>query len=106
MVDSVEFVQQKIDNSNYSGDDYYLLTLHRPYNVDDPKNLQRLFNTLSDFEQRVVFPVHPRTRNIIRQNSVNILEQVDLIAPQGYIEFQGLIKHSQKVITDSGGLQK
>jgi UDP-N-acetylglucosamine 2-epimerase len=106
MVDSVEFVQQKIDDSNYSDYDYYLLTLHRPYNVDDPKNLERLFNTFSHFEQRLVFPVHPRTRNIIKQNSVKIPEQVELIAPQGYIEFQGLIKHAQKVITDSGGLQK
>ena len=37
---------------------------------------------------------------------MNIPEQVELIDPQGYIEFQGLIKHAQKVITDSGGLQK
>ena len=106
MVDSVEFVQQKIDDSKYSGEEYFLLTLHRPYNVDDPKNMERLFNTFSEFEQRIVFPVHPRTRNIINQNSVQIPEQVELIDPQGYIEFQGLIKHAQKVITDSGGLQK
>ncbi len=106
MVDSVEFVQQKIDDSKYVGKEFFLLTLHRPYNVDDPKNLERLFNTFRDFEQRVVFPVHPRTRNIINKNSVNIPEQVELIDPQGYIEFQGLIKHAEKVITDSGGLQK
>ena len=54
----------------------------------------------------MVFPVHPRTRNIIHQNSVEIPEQVELIDPQGYIQFQGLLKYCDKVITDSGGLQK
>lgn len=106
MVDSVEFVQQMIGESKYAGEKYYLLTLHRPYNVDEPKNLKRLFNSFSKLEQRVVFPVHPRTRNIINQNSLKIPEQIELIEPQGYIEFQGLLKHAQKVITDSGGLQK
>ena len=72
MVDSVEFVQNKIGKNRYAGESYCLLTLHRPYNVDDPKNLERLFSTFREFEQRVVFPVHPRTRNIIHQNSVEI----------------------------------
>jgi len=53
-----------------------------------------------------VFPIHPRTRNILETHQIVIPENVELIKPQGYIEFQGLIKYAQKIITDSGGLQK
>ena len=106
MADSLAFVQQKIDDDIYKGEEYYLLTLHRPYNVDDPKNLEKLFTTFENFEKRVVFPVHPRTRNIITQYGIDVPGKVELIEPQGYIEFQGLLKHAEKVITDSGGLQK
>lgn len=106
MVDSVMFVQKSIDNNKYAGEEYFLLTLHRPYNVDDPKKLDRLFKTFSSFQQRIIFPVHPRTRNVISRNEINIPKRVEMIDPQGYIEFQGLLKHATKVITDSGGLQK
>lgn len=106
MADSVAFVQQKIDDTACEGGSYYLLTMHRPYNVDNPENLKRLFNTFSRIEQRVIFPVHPRTRHILNTNGIQVPKQVELIDPQGYIEFQGLLKHAQKVITDSGGLQK
>lgn len=106
MADSVAFVQQKINDGKYKGEEYYLLTLHRPYNVDDPKNLEKLFMSFVNFENKVVFPVHPRTLNIINQNGIDVPSQVEFIEPQGYIEFQSLLKHAEKVITDSGGLQK
>lgn len=106
MVDSVNFVQNKIGANRYKGTSYYLLTMHRPYNVDDPNKLKLLFEKLGHLDHKIVFPIHPRTKKIIESNKIKIANNIELIAPQGYIEFQGLLKYSEKVITDSGGLQK
>ena len=106
MADSVRFVQGKIGENRFGGRTYNLLTLHRPYNVDDPQKLATLFRQLGEAGVDFIFPVHPRTRSVIKTNSISVPENIKLIAPQGYIEFQGLLKYADKVITDSGGLQK
>lgn len=106
MVDSVQFVQSKIGANKYDGEAYCLLTMHRPYNVDDPEKLRLLFEKIREMDKKVVFPIHPRTKNIINSNNIKVADNIELIPPQGYIEFQGLLKHAGKVITDSGGLQK
>ena len=106
MADSVQFVQSKIGENRYSDRSYSVLTMHRPYNVDDPEKLKKLFSSLEKLDQDILFPAHPRTKKIIESNQINVPENVELIKPQGYIEFQGLIKYAEKVITDSGGLQK
>jgi len=106
MADSVAFVQQKMGSNPFEGEEYLLLTLHRPYNVDDPENLRKLFKHVADLEKKIVFPAHPRTKKVIEQHGIEIPGCMELISPQGYIEFQGLLKFSEKVITDSGGLQK
>lgn len=106
MADSLEYVQGKVNQSPVIDEEYLLLTLHRPYNVDNAENISILFDTLSKLQYKVVFPVHPRTRIIINQHNLRVPKQVELIEPQGYIEFHGLLKHCSKVITDSGGLQK
>lgn len=85
---------------------YTLLTLHRPYNVDDPANLRAILALLSRTEERVVFPVHPRTRNIIRDNDIPIPENIRTTEPVGYLDFLYLQSLSRRVITDSGGIQK
>ncbi|TVQ65228.1 MAG: UDP-N-acetylglucosamine 2-epimerase (non-hydrolyzing) [Balneolaceae bacterium] len=106
MVDSVRFVQARLDVDHSRQEGYLLITLHRPYNVDDPVKLNTLFSLLSKLEQPMIFPVHPRTRNIIEKHQISLPENLQLIHPQGYIEFQGLLKGCSKVVTDSGGLQK
>lgn len=106
MVDSVLFAQSKIGKNKYKGRKYSLLTLHRPYNVDDPEKLSKLLSQLGKIQMYFVFPVHPRTHNIIKKNEITVPDNIELIQPQGYIEFQGLLKFAEKVITDSGGLQK
>ena len=83
-------------------DDYVVATLHRPANVDDPDQLERLCVALQTLarERPVVFPVHPRTRARLGK-----LDGVMLVSPLGYREFLGLVDGARCVVTDSGGLQ-
>lgn len=80
---------------------YYLCTLHRPFNVDDTEYFNKILDKLNNFPHLVVFPAHPRIKNKILGNYSNI----KLIEPQGFINFLSLIKYSQGVISDSGGIQ-
>jgi len=106
MADSVQFVQSRLGENKYAGQDYYLLTMHRPYNVDDPKKLRSLFKSLGGLSKNIIFPIHPRSKKILDQHNITVPDNIELIKPQGYVEFQGLLKFCEKVITDSGGLQK
>jgi UDP-GlcNAc3NAcA epimerase len=85
---------------------YYLVTLHRPYTVDNPNNLSLILNKLSSLENEIVFPVHPRTRLIIENNNLDISSNIKLIKPVSYLDFLNLEQSAKKIITDSGGIQK
>lgn len=87
-------------------DDYYLLTLHRPYNVDQPDNLSAILSELGDLSKKIIFPVHPRTRKIINENQLTIPPNIQTIKPVGYLDFVRLQANAVKIITDSGGIQK
>lgn len=84
---------------------YFLLTLHRPANVDSPANLQHLLKTIMETtgSQPVVFPVHPRTKKILDGIGFNDPRLV-LIEPLPYLEFIFLVKNAMAIITDSGGI--
>lgn len=84
---------------------YFVLTLHRPGNVDDPEKLKRFFERILQGagEVPVVFPVHPRTRNVINHHQLTP-RGLYLVDPMSYFEFNYLVKHSLGVITDSGGI--
>ncbi len=112
MVDSINFALDKIKNGNQqnfsitSGESYYLLTLHRPYNVDNSKNLAMIFSELGKLSLRVIFPIHPRTKRVIEVNKVIIPDNFIIINPVGYLDFISLEKNAEVIITDSGGIQK
>ncbi len=84
---------------------YFLVTLHRPSNVDDPQKLDSILSAIekSSMDFPIVFPVHPRTRHIMDQYKIN-RNKLIAIDPQGYLEFIYLIQHSKGIITDSGGI--
>jgi len=84
---------------------YFLLTLHRPSNVDDPKKLASILSAIEKNTQgyQIIFPVHPRTRHIIEQFEIKT-KNIVMIDPLGYLEFIYLIKNSKGIITDSGGI--
>ncbi|MCU0428738.1 MAG: UDP-N-acetylglucosamine 2-epimerase (non-hydrolyzing) [Cytophagaceae bacterium] len=87
--------------------DYWLLTLHRPSNVDDPEKLKDILTTIerSCSGKKVIFPVHPRTRKRLSDMQYSSL-QLHLTDSMGYLEFMFMIRHAQGVITDSGGIQE
>jgi UDP-N-acetylglucosamine 2-epimerase (non-hydrolysing) len=84
-----------------------LVTLHRPSNVDDSENLQKILDALLDVSERIdiVFPVHPRTCQRISQFGLPI-SKLHLLDPLPYIEFLALQARAAVVITDSGGIQE
>lgn len=90
--------------------DYLLLTIHRQENTDDRirlKNiLETIFQTSHQFNLKVVFPIHPRTRAIIDKMNLEIPTHVHLIEPIGYFDFLILQKEAKLVATDSGGVQE
>ncbi len=90
-------------------EDFILVTLHRPSNVDDPETLAELIRALESLseEYTVVFPVHPRSRQATETlSSAGHAPALRLIPPLGYLEFLALQCHARLVITDSGGVQE
>lgn len=86
--------------------EYFLLTLHRPYNVDDPKVLKEIIDALLNLSAMTVFPVHPRTRKMMKKFQISTYNRILLMEPVGYLDFLLLEKNAKKIITDSGGVQK
>lgn len=86
---------------------YYLVTIHRPQNTDDPAILKALISTLEHLNELIIFPVHPRTRNLMKQFGLAVNHpHLRLIEPVGYLDMLKLEKQAKLIITDSGGVQK
>lgn len=101
------------DAYNIELENYALVTLHRPSNVDSKDNLSllvELFEKISSFAKRILFPVHPRTRKKLEE--FGLLRRVEantaltLIEPVGYLDFLALQANAALVLTDSGGVQE
>ena len=100
---------------NLSAESFGVLTLHRPSNVDDPKTLEEILDTISEVgkELPIVFPCHPRTRQQLdRSRSKHVHDMTKktsgliVVEPLGYMEFLSLISEARLVLTDSGGIQE
>jgi len=103
---------------------YYLATVHRAENTDDPKRLSGIFeafNKIATEENPIVLPLHPRTRAALLRN--HLASPVDkynvgdsgiatknkylrLIGPVSFLDMVMLEKHAKVILTDSGGIQK
>lgn len=86
---------------------WYLTTIHRAENTMDDTNIANILRTLNDLDNLVVFPVHPRIKNMIdKLNKENNYTNIYFVEPVDYLTMLYLTKNAEKVITDSGGLQK
>jgi UDP-N-acetylglucosamine 2-epimerase (non-hydrolysing) len=89
---------------------YFLITLHRPETVDDPKKFHKL---IIDFEKigkkfntKFLFPVHPRTKKIINKLNIKKLNFIKITKPLEFLDFLTTMKNSKIIFTDSGGIQE
>jgi len=90
--------------------EYYLFTMHRPENTEDPQRIKSIFKGLKACDAAIVYPVHPRMRKVLSTPEIteilNKLPQLRMIDPLGYLDILQLEKNARKIITDSGGMQK
>jgi UDP-N-acetylglucosamine 2-epimerase (non-hydrolysing) len=84
---------------------YFVVTLHRPANVDEGAVFARMLEAIAEGTQGwpVIFPVHPRTARTLRELA-DLPVNLHLVEPQPYLEFNYLVRHAKAVITDSGGI--
>jgi UDP-N-acetylglucosamine 2-epimerase (non-hydrolysing) len=84
---------------------YFVMTLHRPANVDEEAKLKELIDEIVKGANGmpIVFPVHPRTAKMLESIGI-IADNLYMIEPLGYLEFNYLVKNAFAVVTDSGGI--
>ena len=87
-------------------DQYYLATVHRADNTDDPKRLQDILEALSELEFPVAFPIHPRTRDALSRYGLDLKGNIRPLEPLGYRQMLAAQQYAYAVLTDSGGVQK
>ena len=112
-VSSKSTLKYNLDETDFASfkQDYGLITLHRPSNVDDSAVLKQLLSVLREISRELpmVFPVHPRTKQRIDDAGLESLvtgSRFLTLPPLGYLEMLGLMKDARLVLTDSGGIQE
>ncbi|HCR48506.1 MAG TPA: UDP-N-acetylglucosamine 2-epimerase (non-hydrolyzing), partial [Bacteroidetes bacterium] len=83
---------------------YAVLTIHRAENTDDPAQFEAILQAIAHIDQRVVWPVHPRTRHFLTAHTLP--PNLHPLSPLGYLDMMALVRNAKVVLTDSGGLQK
>lgn len=115
MIDSLVKHMPKAEESTIKqqlgiNEEYVLVTLHRPSNVDDKFNLEMILKALNKIAKtcQVVFPMHPRTQKQIKVFGFEELvgSNVKIVQPVGYHDFLNLQINSKLIVTDSGGIQE
>ena len=118
MIDSLIYFEPMAEKSTVLQDlrlepqNYGLITLHRPSNVDHKENFLKLLNAFEHIEKQIplIFPIHPRSQKMIDQfglrDKVEKMKNLRLLEPLGYLDFMKLLHNAKLVLTDSGGIQE
>jgi len=104
MEEVFEFVYKNILKTQ--SDPYAYMTMHRAENTDQSIIMVKRIEQVGKINLDVIWPIHPRAQKQLTKFNITIPSNIKLIEPQGYYKNIELIKNSQMVITDSGGLQK
>ncbi|MDF1673781.1 MAG: UDP-N-acetylglucosamine 2-epimerase (non-hydrolyzing) [Vicingaceae bacterium] len=100
------FIKPEIwKSAKLSEKEYFVVTLHRPANVDEEDSLSILLQEIARLSRGlpIIFPVHPRTAKKLEKIIINYTN-LHLVEPMSYLEFNYLVEKAKAVITDSGGI--
>ena len=107
--DNIDKFDIKLNFSKFNINEKYILcTLHRAENTNCKETLSFYINNLNNLSKniKIILPGHPRLLQYLKSFDLKLSKNINFIPPVSYIEMLFLIKHSEMVITDSGGLQK
>jgi len=85
---------------------YCFLTLHRPELVDNKEKLEIVLKALEATKKRFIFPIHPRTALKLKEFNLGLPKGIEVVRPMDYMDTLRHIVHAEKVVTDSGGVQR
>lgn len=113
MLDSWLYFKNKINSkneflkrNNLMNLTYVLVTIHRQSNTESFKHIKKILYYLGLIKYKIIFPIHPRTRKLLKKNKYVYPTNILLIDPVGYIDMISLQINCKYIITDSGGMQK
>lgn len=96
-------IQEKF---NLADNDYVLATIHRAENTNDISRLKNIIKSFNECNKKVVLPLHPRTKKYINDFGLTFNDNILSIEPVGYLDMISLELHANRIVTDSGGVQK
>lgn len=82
--------------------EYYLATVHRAENTDDPDRINNILSALLHLDRKIVLPIHPRTNQKIEEFELKHMLSGNILAiePVDYLDMIGLEKNDKAIITD------
>lgn len=91
-------------------DEIILMTWHRQENTSDRKRMESILNLVEQLGEKVICPLHPRTRKCLEQygllDKAESISNLKIIEPVGYVEMVRLMNRAKLILTDSGGVSK
>ena len=107
---NLEILNRQTKSKNQIGfDNYFLATVHRQKNVDEPSRFKGIISGLEKvFEEMkipIIYPIHPRAQKQLKKLDIET-NGIHVIEPLDYLEFLELAKNAQLILTDSGGVQE
>ena len=116
MLETYQYYKEKaqknsiiLNKLNLKPKEFILCTIHRASNTDNIENLKNIFIGLTESKETIILPLHPRTKKKINQNNSlknYIGSNIRIIEPVGYFDMICLEVNAEKIVTDSGGVQK
>lgn len=116
MYEVLETRREDIKNSdvlerlNLEKGEYFVVSAHREENINSEKNFNGLVNSLNAIAEKYNLPIivstHPRTRNMIEEKGITFKENIQLMKPLGFNDYNSLQLHSKAVLSDSGTISE